>query len=645
MIVSGEYESKTQRNSIFQEKLNNGIYLAAKNISYTIRNGTCIQKITHILNDINFVAEPGKVVAILGPSGSGKTSLLNILAGRIKSKGQKLIGGQIYINGKKVTNSELRSCSNFVMQNEVMLPYLTVQETLNLSAQLRLPNSTPHERHERINLIMSDIGLSHCKNKIVGDNEIKSLSGGERRRVALAIELISDPYLLFIDEPTSGLDAFLSLQILQLLLKLAKSGRTIVCSVHQPRSQIFQSFSEILLLSKGESIFYGSVKDCIDFFEMNDYTVPQNYNPSDYFLDLLVPKSTVNKHFADTRNDFITYENLRILSKKFLSSEYSNKVLNNIDWQINSQLQPWKPALIFNKHTKGLFNNLLRPLYVTSIIFKRTFINHSRNFLGSFTLNSCINIITALIVGGIFFQLPVYGNSPIQAITNVYNIVGALFFILSFSSFNSLICLESISKSRIIFNRERANGLYGTIEFMIAKELGDFIFYSIPPLFFSVIYFFMTGAGNVSYNNWTMVQQFFVYQVIIQCIIWASIGINYFISSLTISLELAQGIAPIIMVLMMVVSGFYLTTNRISVWISWFQYLSFVKFGYTALLLNSFPPNNQWGPLTTNEILYQLSISDTSIGTNIGIIIGLGFAYRFLAFIIFSTINKSVGLE
>ncbi|OII70919.1 ABC-2 type transporter family protein [Cryptosporidium andersoni] len=644
MIVSGECESKTQGNSIFQEELNNGIYLGAKNISYTIRNGIYVQKITHILNDINFVAEPGKVVAILGPSGSGKTSLLNILAGRIKSKGQRLIGGQIYINGKKVTNSELRSCSSFVMQNEVMLPYLTVQETLNLSAQLRLPNCTAHERHERINLIISDLGLSHCRNKIVGDNEVKSLSGGERRRVALAIELISDPYLLFIDEPTSGLDTFLSLQILQLLLKLAKSGRTIVCSVHQPRSQIFQSFNEILLLSKGKSIFYGSVKDCIDFFEMNNYTVPQNYNPSDYFLDLLVPKSAVDKHFPNTRNDFITYENLRILSKKFSSSEYSNKVLSNIDWQINSQLQLWKP-LIFNKHTKGFFNNLLRPLYVISIIFKRTFINHSRNFLGSFTLNSCINIIAALIVGGIFFQLPIYGDSPIHAITNVYNIVGALFFILSFSSFNSLMCLESISKYRIIFNRERANGLYGTMEFIIAKELGDFIFYFIPPLFFSVIYFFMTGAGNVSYNNWTMVQQFFVYQVIIQCIIWTSIGISYFISSLTTSLELAQGIAPIIMVLMMVVSGFYLTTNRISVWISWFQYLSFVKFGYAALLLNSFPPNNQWGPLTTNEILYQLSISDTSIGTNIGIIIGLGFAYRFLAFIIFSNIYKSVGLE
>ncbi|KAF7455694.1 ABC-2 type transporter family protein [Cryptosporidium felis] len=391
-------EAKPARGSIFPPGTDDGVYLAATDISYQITSGVFEQSTARILSGIKFVAEPKTMTAILGPSGSGKTSLLNILSGRLASSGNKLVGGSIYLNGKKVTSKDLKTRCSYVMQNETTIPYLTIEETLLYSAELRLPFLSAKERREKVRILLNDLGLVHCMHSIVGDEKVRSISGGERKRVILGIELISDPRVLFIDEPTSGLDAFMAFQILQLLIKLAKTGRTIVCTIHQPRTQVFQAFDEILLLSKGEVVYHGPSKSSIDYFASIGHPVPENYNPTDYFLDLLVPRSNIDK-FADNRLHSITYEQLRVLPELYLSSEYNERIVRKIDDHMKRDYSPISELSLFSNTAHTCCGWLKKKLFAFGVVVKRSFMNNARNITGSLIIGILMNAFIAVVIG------------------------------------------------------------------------------------------------------------------------------------------------------------------------------------------------------------------------------------------------------
>ncbi|CAD98355.1 ABC transporter [Cryptosporidium parvum] len=637
-------ESKPVRGSIFPPNADQGVYLAATDISYQITSGVFEQSTARILSGIKFFAEPKTMTAILGPSGSGKTSLLNILSGRLSSTGNKLVGGSIYLNGKKVTSKDLKSRCSYVMQHEMTIPYLTIEETLLYSAELRLPFLSAKERREKVRILLNDLGLVHCMHSIVGDDKVRSISGGERKRVILGTELISDPQILFIDEPTSGLDAFMAFQILQLLIKLAKTGRTIICTIHQPRTQVFQAFDEILLLSKGEVIYQGPSKSSVDYFSLIGYPVPENYNPTDYYLDLLVPRSNVEK-FADSRLHSITYEQLRVLPELYLSSEYNDRVIRKIDEHLSGQYSPIPELLLFSRSSHTCFGWIRKKLFAFSVIVKRSFMNNARNTLGSLVIGVLVNAFIAVVIGSIFFNLPSFSNDIGITFKNATNIMGALFFSVMIATFGAMIALESFTRFRIIFSRERAKGLYGPATYMLGKHVGDFIFEIVPILVFSHIFYFMSNTNSVSYPGWNTLTQYLCYQLTILLTSWASYGLVYFICGITKSLELAYGIAPLIIIFFVIVSGFYVTVNKLPLWVSWIKYISFQRYSYSALVVNTFPPNQNWGPIQTDILLKQFSIDQTSFLLNAVVLVVLGILYRIFACIAFALFFRNLGLE
>ncbi|KAL2893585.1 ABC transporter G family member 25 [Bienertia sinuspersici] len=237
-----------------------------------------------ILNGITGIATPGEILAVLGPSGSGKSTLLNALAGRLRGHA---FTGSILSNDKKLTK-QTQKRTGFVTQDDVLYPHLTVKETLLYCALLRLPNTlTKSDKINVVDSVMGELGLRKCGDTIIGNSFIRGVSGGERKRVCIAHEMLVNPSLLILDEPTSGLDSTAAHRLVLTLQGLArKGGKTVITSVHQPSSRVFQMFDSVLVLCDGRSIYFGKGCDAMSYFQHVGFQPSFPMNPADFFLDL-----------------------------------------------------------------------------------------------------------------------------------------------------------------------------------------------------------------------------------------------------------------------------------------------------------------------------------------------------------------------
>ena len=270
-----------------------GVVLQWRDITYSVtkkkKDGTLDTRV--ILDNLSGDTSGGSLLALMGPSGSGKTSLLNALAFRVPKGPGAMIGGAIYADGKLVeTPSKMARMSAYVEQEDALFALSTVRETLMFAAQLRLSKDMPLEEKEReVNNVIADLGLVAAADTIVGNEQIRGISGGERKRVAIGMDLLHDPRLIFMDEPTSGLDAFQALNVMSALKDLAiEKGRTIIASVHQPRSSIYALIDQLVLLSGGRLVYAGAGQGaCSSHFAALGEPVPKDFNPADHFLDII----------------------------------------------------------------------------------------------------------------------------------------------------------------------------------------------------------------------------------------------------------------------------------------------------------------------------------------------------------------------
>ncbi|KAM0532559.1 hypothetical protein ACHAP9_003641 [Verticillium nonalfalfae] len=265
-----------------------------------------------ILNPVDATFQAGVLNIIMGPSGSGKTSLLNAMALRLHNNigTQYRPAGKLTFNGAVPSNAVIRSICSYVCQDDdALLPSLTVRETLRFSAGLRLPSwMTKEEKIKRAEEVLLKMGLKDCADNLVGSDLIKGISGGEKRRVTIAVQLLSDPRVLLLDEPTSGLDAFTANSIMEVLQGLAMEGRTLILTIHQARSDLFKHFGNVLLLARGGSPAYaGSAKEMLAYFNRQGFECPSHTNPADFALDLI----TIDLQQADREAD--SREKVRLL--------------------------------------------------------------------------------------------------------------------------------------------------------------------------------------------------------------------------------------------------------------------------------------------------------------------------------------------
>ncbi|XP_055376361.1 ATP-binding cassette sub-family G member 4 [Condylostylus longicornis] len=231
-----------------------------------------------IINNVSGQFRSNELTAILGPSGCGKTTLLNLLA-EYKTKPNS---GEININGKPRQTKIFRKMSRFIMQHEELDEFVTVREAMMLSANLKLGSKLSIEEKNRIiDEILVNLRLSKAENTLG-----TRLSGGEKKRLSIAMELVDNPPVIFLDEPTTGLDDLSSSQCITLLRRIAHAGRTVICSIHTPSAKIFQSFDNIYVLSQGQCIYQGLSSNVLPYLENIGLPCPRTYNPADFIIEV-----------------------------------------------------------------------------------------------------------------------------------------------------------------------------------------------------------------------------------------------------------------------------------------------------------------------------------------------------------------------
>lgn len=260
-------------------------------LTYTVTTPAAGRK--HIIKGINGFFKSGEITCIMGPSGAGKSSLMNILVGYV-SQG---VGGTIYTNGAERQLALFNKLSAYIMQEDLLQPHLTVFESLLVAAHLKLGNElNKQDKRIAVEEIMTTLNLKFCEN-----THVEKLSGGQKKRLAVALELVNNPPIIFLDEPTTGLDIVTTNQVISLLKSLARQGRTIVCTLHQPSSTIFHMLDHVYLLAKGLCIYQGTSHKLVPFLADIGLVCKPTYNPADYVFEVL-NKTTIKVLSAEIQN-------------------------------------------------------------------------------------------------------------------------------------------------------------------------------------------------------------------------------------------------------------------------------------------------------------------------------------------------------
>ncbi|KAF5734038.1 hypothetical protein HS088_TW16G00479 [Tripterygium wilfordii] len=271
-------------------KLISGQGLEFFNLSYSFmkkqkKDGVGITKETYLLNDISGQAMKHEVMAIMGPSGAGKSTFLDALAGRIA---QGSLEGSVTIDGKPVTTSYMKMISSYVMQDDQLFPRLTVFETLMFAAEVRLPPSlSREEKKRRVHELIDQLGLESAIHTNIGDEGRRGVSGGERRRVSIGIDIIHKPSLLFLDEPTSGLDSSSAYSVVEKVKDIAQGGSTVLMTIHQPSYRIQMLLDRVMVLARGRLIYMGSPHALPVHLSGFGRPVPDGENSFEYLLDVI----------------------------------------------------------------------------------------------------------------------------------------------------------------------------------------------------------------------------------------------------------------------------------------------------------------------------------------------------------------------
>jgi ABC-type multidrug transport system ATPase subunit len=239
----------------------------------------------------------GQICALMGPSGSGKTTLLNVLANRVAAASAQ-VSGEVLVNGLQLSRGKLSKISSYVEQEDALIGSLTVRETIDFAARLSLPSSvTKNERLTRVEDLISAFGITAQANALIGTPIRKGISGGQKRRVGVASQLVTSPKILFLDEPTSGLDSAASFEVMNFIKNIARKHNLIViASIHQPSTTTFELFDQLMLLSVGKTCYFGPTADVQSYFAAISHPMPLHINPAEFLLDL------VNVDFAKNRD-------------------------------------------------------------------------------------------------------------------------------------------------------------------------------------------------------------------------------------------------------------------------------------------------------------------------------------------------------
>lgn len=497
-----------------------------------------------ILNSISTIFKPCTITALMGPSGSGKTTLLNVLSGRTNNS-LEVDAVSLQLNGHMMTTADVKKFSSLVPQDDILMPVLTPRETITYAARLMMTKSRK-EINALVVKTLEVLSLTECADTVCGDADLKGISGGERKRTSIGLELITNPSCIFLDEPTSGLDSKVALDVVIALRQLAEEGRTIVCTIHQPSYECFTNFDRILFLTrKGSVAFQGRTSELSAYFESIGKPCPQFKNIADHAMNVISAadfKTTFNDD-NDFRKEFDEYMN---------ENEPAEKLIVGEERDFNSRSELSKIPILFQRAVTLTLND------------KKGF--RTRMFQ---------TIAMSLILGLTYLQL---GTKQKQAFDRQSAMLLVVFFLVMTSIIGTI---NSIPVEKAMLKREYDNGMYSVTSFFLSRLVIYSSFQIIYATIYALLIYFLIGLT-------AELDKFFIFYAATLLNGFIAVVLGFFFGAIFPTVEQATIMVPLLLVPTMLFSGLLISFDSIPVYFLWLYYISFVQYIFKILLLNEF---------------------------------------------------------
>ncbi|XP_054824323.1 ABC transporter G family member 21-like isoform X2 [Prosopis cineraria] len=561
-ISDHDHHPTTPRVSALHQSLR-PVTLKFEDFSYSVtiesKKNACVcvssqnQKVTRtILNGVTGIVRPGELMAMLGPSGSGKTTLLTALAGRLTGK----VSGSITYNGQPFSSSMKRK-TGFVTQDDVLYPHLTVLETLTFAALLRLPKSlTRKEKMEQAETIMAELGLTRCRNSPIGGGAslVRGISGGERKRVSIGQEMLVNPSLLLLDEPTSGLDSTTAQRIVVMLRGLARGGRTVVTTIHQPSSRLYRMFDKVVVLSDGYPIYSGKAVRVMEYLGSIGFVPAFNFiNPADFLLDLANDLHGTLDHHEDQAS-----------VKQSLVSSYKKILYPSLKQEIQ---QSNRELAAFTSGTRRSSENQWNTSWWEQfrVLLKRGLKERRHE---SYSGLRIFQVLSVSFLSGLLW----WHSDP----SNIQDQLGLLFFFSIFWGFFPLFnAILAFPLERPMLSKEKSSGMYHLSSYYMARMIGDLPMELVLPTIFTTITYWMGGL-KPSLVTFVLTLLIILFNVLV------SQGIGLALGAILMDVKQATTLASVTMLVFLLAGGYYI--QKMPSFIAWLKYFSFSHYCYELLV-------------------------------------------------------------
>ncbi|XP_010526988.1 PREDICTED: ABC transporter G family member 5-like [Tarenaya hassleriana] len=576
-------------------------------------------KIKHVLNGVTCRAKPCEILAIVGPSGAGKSSLLEILASKATPQ-----TGSVFVNQKPVDRAKFKKISGYVTQKDTLFPLLTVEETLMFSAKLRL-NLPREELRLRVKSLVQELGLEAVAMARVGDDRVRGISGGERRRVSIGVEVIHDPRVLILDEPTSGLDSTSALQIIEMLKLMAETrGRTIILSIHQPGFRIVKLFNSVLLLANGSVLHQGSLDQLGGYLRSIGLQLPLHVNIVEFAIESI---EDIRKQQKIQRGRRVGH----VLTSTTQQQKKSEDMKEEGRSGKSTLQQLFQQSKVADKGTMNAgieFNrNFAKSRIEETMILTHRF---SKNIFRTMELFACRTVqmlASGLVLGLIFHNLKV-------DLIGARERVGLFAFILTFLLTRTIEALPIFLQEREILMKETSSGSYRVSSYAIANGLVYLPFLLILAILFTVPVYWLVGL-NPNF------MAFLHFLLLIWLILYTANSVVVCFSALVPNFIVGNSVISGFMGSFFLFSGYFISKHEIpSYWI-FMNYISLFKYPFEGFLINEFSKSNKCleyvlgkCQVTEEGLLREEGYGKESRWRNVMIMVCFILVYRFISYVI-----------
>ncbi len=569
-----------------------------------------------IIKDVNVSFAKGRLTAIMGASGAGKTSLLYTLSGEVPSNAQ--VRGTICLDGHETKSSKLKKISGFVYQDDILHESVTVREAITMAADLRLSQLNGKERTKKVDMVIEELGLKKASPNMIGSVQKKGISGGERKRTSIAMELVTDPAILFLDEPTTGLDTYTAFNVIESLKELARKGRTIVATIHQPSSKMFMAFDDLVLLEDGKVIYAGPVSSVLDYFSSLGYVCPEFENPADFlFMDVLEGGDDKQAQPGKLAAAWSQSPQKAGLDKTMAQDIASQKLLEA------------KPST-FQKEQASFFVQF-------GCLLQRNFRSIGQNWIAYF----CGVFLPPIIMGSIFSWVS-YDIARHEPLKHSKKLVSALFFLGTSEIFASMIrTILLFSNERKLFISEAKGGYYSVFSYLLSKLVIEVpVTLAVAPIASGMMFRFV-GLGE----GWSVLLKLVFTQQLVN-LVGTSLGMLLSTSSSDPQVPLA--LMPMVGLPFMIFGGVLIILSSVPWYFSFMPYLSPNRWSFSAMaqtILKGFKfsqPKCLPFPCTGEQVLERFDLlNDYSVETCWMALTGLWLGFIFITVLVLLMLTRT----